>query len=157
MIFCLSTVLRKVKPLRATITWHYSVDRAQKWRKTASDAKEKSAVPPRQWTLTQIHDNDGQIEWIKLRIASSPTIFSRSGPQRLMALCWPEIILQGKRFGSNEELIAETEAYFESKDESFYKKGIEKLEKRWNECITLEGNYVDEWSQISRKNCVFLS
>ena len=27
-------------------------------------------------------------------------------------------------------------------DESFYKKGIEKLEKSWNEFITLEGNYV---------------
>ena len=53
-------------------------------------------------------------------------------------------MLQGKRFCSNEEVIAETEAYFGSKDESFYKKGIEKLEKRWNECITLEGNYVDE-------------
>ena len=61
-----------------------------------------------------------------------------------LALWWPEKMLQGKRFGSNEEVIAETEAYFESKDESFYKKGIEKLEKRWNECITLEGNYVDE-------------
>ena len=36
-------------------------------------------------------------------------------------------ILQGKRFGFNEKVIAETEAYFESKDESFYKKGIEKL------------------------------
>ena len=31
-------------------------------------------------------------------------------------------MLQGKRFGSNEEVIAETEAYFESKDESFHKK-----------------------------------
>ena len=31
-------------------------------------------------------------------------------------------MLQGKRFGSNKEVIAETEAYFESKDESFYKK-----------------------------------
>ena len=41
-------------------------------------------------------------------------------------------------------MIAETEAYFERKDELFYKKGIEKLEKRWNEYITLEGNYVDE-------------
>ena len=66
-------------------------------------------------------------------------------------------MLQGKRFGSNEEVIAETEAYFESKGESFYKKNIEKLEKRWNECITLDGNYVDEYSRISRKNCVFLS
>ena len=53
-------------------------------------------------------------------------------------------MLQGKRFVSNEEVIDKTEAYFESKDDSFYKKGIEKLKKRWNECITLEGNYVDE-------------
>ena len=53
-------------------------------------------------------------------------------------------MLQGKGFGSNEEVIVETEAYFESKDLSFYKKGIEKLEKRWNECITIERNYVDE-------------
>ena len=53
-------------------------------------------------------------------------------------------MLQGKRFVSNEELIVETEAYFVSKDESFYGKGIERLEKRWNECIKLEGNYVDE-------------
>ena len=41
-------------------------------------------------------------------------------------------------------MIAETEAYFEAKGKSFYKKGIEILEKRWNECITLEGDYVDE-------------
>ena len=41
-------------------------------------------------------------------------------------------------------MIAETVAYFERKDESFYKEGIEKLEKHWNEYITFEGNYVDE-------------
>ena len=40
-------------------------------------------------------------------------------------------MLQEKRF---EEVIVETEVYFESKDESFYKKGIGKLDKRWNEC-----------------------
>ena len=53
-------------------------------------------------------------------------------------------MLKRKRFGSNEEVIAETEAYLKSKDESFYKKDIEKLEKRWNECITFERNYVDK-------------
>ena len=31
-------------------------------------------------------------------------------------------MLQGKRFGSNEEVISETEVYFEAKDKSFYKK-----------------------------------
>ena len=49
-------------------------------------------------------------------------------------------ILQRKRFGSNEGVIAGTEVYFESKDESFYKKIIEKLDKRWNGYITLEEN-----------------
>ena len=53
-------------------------------------------------------------------------------------------ILQGKRFGSNEEVISETEAYSEVKDKSFYKRGIELLEKCWNQRITLEGDYVDE-------------
>ena len=32
--------------------------------------------------------------------------------------------LQGKRFGSNEEVLFETKVYFEAKDKSFYKKGI---------------------------------
>ena len=50
-----------------------------------------------------------------------------------------KIILQGKKCGSNEKVILETEAYFEAKDKSFYKKGIELLEKRWNQCISLEG------------------
>ena len=53
-------------------------------------------------------------------------------------------MLQGKKFDSNEKVIAETEAYFEVKDKSFYKKGIEMLEKRWNECITLKEYYVLE-------------
>ena len=53
-------------------------------------------------------------------------------------------MLQGKKFDCNEEVIAESEACFESKDESFNKKGIENLEKHWNECITLEGNYDDK-------------
>ena len=56
----------------------------------------------------------------------------------------PKRMLQGKWYGSNEEVISETEAYFETKDKSFYKKGIELLEKRWNQCITLEGDYVDK-------------
>ena len=53
-------------------------------------------------------------------------------------------MFQGKRFGFNEEVIAETEAYFEAKDKSFYKRGIEMSQKNENECITLEGDYVYE-------------
>jgi len=52
--------------------------------------------------------------------------------------------LQGKRFRSNEEVIAETEAYFEGLDVSYYRKDIELLENRYTKCIALEGNYVEE-------------
>ena len=55
-----------------------------------------------------------------------------------------ERMLQVKRFGSSEEILSETEANFEAKDKSFYKIGIELLEKRWDQCITLKGDYVDE-------------
>ena len=43
-----------------------------------------------------------------------------------------------------KKVISETEAYFEAKDKSFNKKGIELLKKHWNQCITLEGDYVNE-------------
>ena len=55
-------------------------------------------------------------------------------------------MLQRKRFSSDDEVIAATEAYFEAKDKSFYKKGIESLEKRWNDYVRkviMEGDYVD--------------
>ena len=64
-------------------------------------------------------------------------------------------MLQGKRFSSDDEVIAATEAYFEAKDKSFYKKGIDSLEKRWSDCIAMEGDYVDEWSRISQKKMCF--
>ena len=37
----------------------------------------------------QINENDGKIERIGLRIASPSTVFSRFGPQRLLALRRP--------------------------------------------------------------------
>lgn len=52
-------------------------------------------------------------------------------------------MLAGKKFSSDEEVIAETEAYFKDKDKSYYKNGIEKLCNRYNRCIDLEGNYIE--------------
>lgn len=52
-------------------------------------------------------------------------------------------MLAGQKFKTNDEVIAETEAYFEDKPKEYYKSGIEKLEDRYNRCIALEGNYVE--------------
>ena len=39
--------------------------------------------------------------------------------------------LAGKKFGSNEEVITATEAYFAELDESYFLDGLKKLEHRW--------------------------
>ena len=73
-----------------------------------------------------------QIGPITIRISCSPIIFSRLGPQRLLSvpkLRW----LEGKRIISNEEVIAETWAYFKGLDISYYRKDIEMLENRYTE------------------------
>ena len=50
---------------------------------------------------------------------------------------------QNKKFKSDDKVITETEAYFDEKEKSYYKSGIEKLENRYTRCIALEGNYVE--------------
>ncbi|KAG5308268.1 SETMR methyltransferase, partial [Acromyrmex insinuator] len=41
---------------------------------------------------------------------------------------------EGKRFTTREQLIAETEAYFEGLDKSYYSDGLKKLENHWSKC-----------------------
>ena len=52
--------------------------------------------------------------------------------------------LGGKRFESNEDVIAQTNAYFEELPPSYFKDGLNKLEKRWEKCIELNGDYVEK-------------
>nr|XP_040579875.1 uncharacterized protein LOC121128360 [Lepeophtheirus salmonis] len=82
---------------------------------------------------------------IGFRIATTPSVFSRSRPQRLPAFAELKKNFCRKRFASDEEVIVENEAYFEGLDKSFYNRGIEKLEKRWNDCTILKGDCIDAY------------
>ena len=44
----------------------------------------------------------------------------------------------------NDEVIAETSAYFEDFDKSYYKDGIEMLAHRWTKCVVLKEDYVEK-------------
>jgi len=55
---------------------------------------------------------------------------------------FPKKWFGGKRFTIREQLIAETEAYFERLDKSYYSDGLKKLENRWIKYIELKENYV---------------
>ena len=53
---------------------------------------------------------------------------------------WPG----GKRFSSNEEIIAATNKYFKRFDKHYFLESIKKLEYRYNKCIQLKGDYVEK-------------
>lgn len=64
-------------------------------------------------------------------------------------------MVQGKKLDTNEEVVAATEAYFKHQDKWFYKHGNERLEKRWNDCKSLEGEYLVDY-KFSEINVNFL-
>lgn len=55
-----------------------------------------------------------------------------------------KIFLSGKKFNSNEDVIQEVNAYFEDLEETHFREGIEKLQKRWGKCVELRGDYVEK-------------
>ena len=55
-----------------------------------------------------------------------------------------ETSLGGKRFSSNEEIIAATNKYFERFDNNYFLKSIKKLEYRYNKFIKLKGDFVEK-------------
>jgi len=89
--------------------------------------EEESALSSRQRTDLYVSGTDGQIQWIPLRIASPSSIFARFSLLRLFSVSKLEEF-GGKRFIIREHLIAETEAYFEELDKSYYLDGLRKLE-----------------------------
>jgi len=55
-----------------------------------------------------------------------------------------KIFLAGQRLSSNQEAIAAVEGYFSDHKENHYRDGIMALERRWNKCICLKGDYVEK-------------
>ncbi|CAF4956917.1 unnamed protein product [Pieris macdunnoughi] len=54
--------------------------------------------------------------------------------------------LGGKRFADNEEVIEAVNGYFEELDESVYRDGINRLEHRYEKCISHGGDYVEKYN-----------
>ncbi|XP_076264859.1 uncharacterized protein LOC143199024 [Rhynchophorus ferrugineus] len=75
-------------------------------RKTAEFEEKESAGSPRQCTVSQVSEDDGKNPLIGLRISSSSTVFSRSAPSDYFLFSDLKRMLAGKKFSSNEEVIA---------------------------------------------------
>ena len=115
---CSLITLRKEEPSIENIIYHYWCIWRKKSSKNDHKWRRKSVLSPRQCTDC----NDGRTRWIAFQTASTPTLFSRSSPQRVLAVSRPQKMLQGKRFDLKKEVISETEVYFETKDKLSNKK-----------------------------------
>ena len=64
--------------------------------------------------------------------------------------------LSGQRFSNDEEVMSAVNGYFEEQDSSYYKKGIELIEHRWENFIELKGDYVEKINIFFPKFLCFL-
>ena len=103
--------------------------------------KKKSALSPRHWTVSQVDHNNSKTTWIAFWIASTPTLFSRSGLQQLLAVCRLQKNTPGKEIWFQWRSDIGNWGIFWGQRQIILQK---LLEKCWNQCITLEGDNVDE-------------
>ena len=50
--------------------------------------------------------------------------------------------LSGKRCYANDEIISQTNTYFEDLEQAYFWGGIQKLENRWTKCIELKAENI---------------
>ena len=86
--------------------------------------------------------DQAKLHEIKFEMVSQPPYSLDQAPSDFYLFPNLKRWLTGQRFYSNEELIAETNTYFEELPKDYYSDGIKKLEDRWNRCIDLKGEYV---------------
>jgi histone-lysine N-methyltransferase SETMAR len=55
-----------------------------------------------------------------------------------------KLFLAGQCFSSHQEAIAAVEGYFADLMKNHYRDGIMVLEHRWNNCISLKGDYIEK-------------
>ncbi|KAJ7345798.1 hypothetical protein JRQ81_001748 [Phrynocephalus forsythii] len=53
--------------------------------------------------------------------------------------------LRDWRFDDREDVIFKVEQWFLSKVEDFYKEGLKQVKKRWQKCVTLQGDYLEKY------------
>lgn len=52
--------------------------------------------------------------------------------------------LGGQKFDTNDEVIAAVEEHFAGLERNHFMEGITALERRWNKCVEVHGDYVEK-------------
>ena len=130
-VFCYIYYLEKERTINseyyiALLVWRKKLPKnSHKWRKKALLHQDNALCHKSIATMAKLHE-------LHFELLLHPAYSSDLAPSDYWLFEDLKRMLQGKRLGSNEEAISETEAYFEAKDKSFNKKGIKLLKKHWN-------------------------
>lgn len=81
---------------------------------------------------------------LRFELLLHPPYFPNKVPNDYWLFVVFKKLLQGKDFGSKEKVIADANFYFQTKDKSFCKKGINHLEERFSAYVTLQREYIDK-------------
>lgn len=52
--------------------------------------------------------------------------------------------LRGKKFSTNDEVMCAVNEWFDTVEQNFFQDAIEMLERRWEKCVELRGDYVEK-------------
>ena len=52
--------------------------------------------------------------------------------------------ITGKHYGTNDDVKAAVDDYFDTLPKSFFFEGLQKLQKRWEKCIAVQGDYIEK-------------
>lgn len=109
-----------VGKIRASVFWNtygiIFVDKLENGKqlkklwKNGKNEEEKNLFLPRQCTVSQVIGNNEEIG--RIAVAFSSTLVSRSGTQRLLFILKSQTLDPCKKYWLDEEVIAETNAYF---------------------------------------------
>ena len=110
----------------------------------AQNEEVKNFLSSRHYTVSQVGCNNGKTTWISLQIASASTLFSKSDSQWLLAVCRLQKNAPGKEIWLQWRNDIRNWSLFWHQTQVVLQKGIKLLEKCWNQCITLKGDYIDE-------------
>jgi len=85
----------------------------------------------------------GKLRDLHCELLEHPPFSPYLAPSKFCLFPKLKLFLAGQRFSSNQETIAAVEGYYSNLTKNHYRGGIIALEHRWNNCITLKGDYVE--------------
>jgi len=87
---------------------------------------------------------NGKMKKFEYELLEHPPYSSDLAPSNFHLFPNLKKFVTGKRFGSNEEVIAAVNEYFADLPESRFRNGFQLLEKCWTKCIELKGDYIEK-------------